>query len=57
MSEQLGLIFAKFIVGQKTGDIDTFIRLNVTEAAPLGGTIGWHVRWQPVAEDGFLVAV
>lgn len=57
LSEQTGLIFALFALGQKTGGIATYIRLNVTEAVPLGGEIHWHVEWSPITESSNLVAV
>lgn len=54
VEEQTGFIFARFSVGQKTGDIAMYIRLNVTEAAPLGGVIHWHVEWEPLSDDGWI---
>jgi len=55
ISEQVGLLFAKFAVGQKTGTV-THIRLNVTEAGT-SGAIHWYVDWQSLSEDGFIEPV
>ncbi|MCP4540675.1 MAG: hypothetical protein GY832_26350 [Chloroflexi bacterium] len=57
VEEQVGFIFARFSVGQKTGGIATYIRLNVTEAAPLGGVLHFTCEWKPLSDDGNLVAV
>jgi len=55
LSEQLGFIFSRFAIGQQTGGIATYIRLNVTEAAPLGGVIHWHIKWEPVTDGASLI--
>jgi len=56
VNEQTGLIFATFVVGQKTAGIATYIRLNVTEAGT-SGAIHWHVDWEPITDDGFVEPV
>ena len=56
LSEQTGLLLAIFAVGQKTGGIATYVRLNVTEVGT-SGAIDWYCDWQPLSNDGFLAPV
>ena len=56
ISEQLGFLFSPFFAGQKVA-IDTYIRLNITEAGPDGGLIHWHAIWTPLSDAGLLVPV
>lgn len=45
-----------FVLGQKTGGVDTFIRLTVAGAGA-GGLIHWHCDWEPISNDGFVAVV
>ncbi len=49
-------VLKPFVVGQKTGGIDTFIRFTVAGVGA-SGVIHWHCDWEPISDDGFVVAV
>jgi hypothetical protein len=56
IEEATGLIMTTFIVSQKTGGIDTYIRFTRAGAGD-SGAISWYVEWVPLNGTGLLVAV
>jgi len=55
--EEIDLKKEGFKVGQdRTGDayVDTYIRFFHTTDGTSSGNINWHVKWEPVSDDGFL---
>jgi len=55
VSEQTGFIFARFVVGQQTGGIETHIRLHVGGAGA-SGCLHWHCVWEPKTDYGMVTA-
>ncbi len=47
-----------FRVVQKTGDVDTYIRMSATSTdAPPSGVVHWYCDWSPLTGNGFLEPV
>jgi len=48
----------EFVVGQKGDGTNTYIRFtHTTTDTPSSGVIHWHVQWEPVSDDGFIIEV
>ena len=56
LMEAAGFVLVPFAIGQKTGDIDTFIRF-ARAGAGASGQLDWHIDWEPLSDDGWLEAV
>jgi len=56
LTEATGFVLAPFVVGQKTGGVDTFIRLT-RAGAGASGQLHWHIEWEPLSDDGFVEVV